>query len=59
MQVFITRVDTNMSSLYRGEKNRESIEILAENKHIDGLEINVECVLTPATNYTEKLIFSP
>ena len=35
-----------MSSLYRSEKDGENIGIIVENKHINGQEINLECIIT-------------
>ena len=34
-----------MSSLYRSEKDGETIGIIVENQLINGLEINLECVI--------------
>ena len=34
-----------MSSLYRSEKDGENVGIIVENKHLNGLEINLECVI--------------
>ena len=36
-------VDLPVSSQYRSEKDGENIGITVENKHINGLEINLEC----------------
>ena len=41
----LKQAGTAMSSLYRDAKVGEIIGILVENKHIDGLEINLECVI--------------
>ena len=41
--VFISNL--NMSSLFRGTKDREIIGIIVENKHINGHKINLECVI--------------
>ena len=32
-------------SLYKTEENGENIGIIVKNKHINGLEINLECVI--------------
>ena len=40
---FILVVDTAMSSLYGDEKNGENFGIIVENKHINGLDINLVC----------------
>ena len=45
LHTFISTVDTAMLSLYGDEKNGENIGIIVENKHINGLEINLECVI--------------
>ena len=37
---FILTADTTLSSLYRGAKDGDIFEIIVENKHINGLEIN-------------------
>ena len=37
--MFISVVDTTMSSLLRDEKDGENRRIIVENKHINGLEI--------------------
>ena len=42
---FISTVDITMSSLYRGEIHGENLGLFGENKHINGLEINLECVI--------------
>ena len=42
---FISTADTTMSSLYSGVQYGEIIGITVENKHINGLEINLECVI--------------
>ena len=34
-----------MLSLYRDEKNGETIGIIVENKHINEPELNLECVI--------------
>ena len=39
----ITTAGTTMSSLYRDPKDAEIIGIIVENKHINGLEIHLEC----------------
>ena len=36
---------TTMSPLYRDAKDGKIIRIIVENKHINGLEINLECVI--------------
>ena len=41
----ISVVDTTMLSLYRDENDGKNIGIIVENKHINGLEINLECVI--------------
>ena len=38
-------VDLLVSSQYRSEKDGDNIGIIVENKHINGLEINLECVI--------------
>ena len=38
---FISTIDTTMSSQYREEKDGENIGLVVENKHINGIEINV------------------
>ena len=43
--MFISMVDTTISSLYSDEKDGENIGTVVENKHINGLEINSECVI--------------
>ena len=40
-----TTVKTTMSSPYRDAKHEEIIGLIVENKHLDGLEINLECVI--------------
>ena len=42
--------DRPVSSSYRSEKDGENIEIIVENKHINGLEINLECVIITFNN---------
>ena len=42
---FFSTVDIIMSSLYRGAKDGEIIGIIGENKHLNGLEINLVCVI--------------
>ena len=36
---------SSRSSLYRAEENGEHIGIIVENKHINGLEINLEYIM--------------
>ena len=43
--MFISKVDLPVLSLYRSEKDGENIGIIVENKLINGLEINLECVI--------------
>ena len=38
-------VDTTMSSLYKDKKDGENIGITDKNKHRNGLELNLECVI--------------
>ena len=40
------KADLPVSSLYRSEKDGENIGILVENKHINGLEVNLACIIT-------------
>ena len=42
---FISTVDIRIPSLYRGAKDGETVGIIIENKHINGLEINLESVM--------------
>ena len=42
---FISMAVTKMSSRYRDGKNGEITEINVENKNINGLETNLECVI--------------
>ena len=43
LHALISTADLPVSSLYRSEKGVENIRIIIENKHINGLEINLEC----------------
>ena len=45
LHAFISKVDLPVSSLYRSENDGENIRIIVENKLINGLEINLECVI--------------
>ena len=40
---FISTAGTTVSSLYRDVKDGEIVGIIVEYKHINGLEINLEC----------------
>ena len=40
-----------MLSLYRDEKDGGNIGIIVENKHINGREINLECVIIITFNH--------
>ena len=46
LHVFISMVDTTNFTLYRGENDGEIVGITVENYHINGLEINLEHVIT-------------
>ena len=52
---FISTAVTTMSSLYRDATDGEIIRIIVENKHINGLEISLECVL--CNNYIQPRVF--
>ena len=43
-----------MPSLYRSEKDGENIGIIVENKYINGLEINLECVIITFNHVWKK-----
>ena len=43
--MFISTFDATVPSLYKGAKDGEIIGIIVENKHINGLEIDLECVI--------------
>ena len=45
MYVFISKVDLPVSSQYRSEKDEENFGIIVANKLINGLKIDLECVI--------------
>ena len=51
----ISMVDTTMLSLYWGTKDGEIIGIIVENKHINGLEVNLECVIIAFNHWCSML----
>ena len=52
--MFISTADTTMSSLFRDKKNGENIGIISENKPINGLVINLGCVITTFNHYARQ-----
>ena len=45
LYMFISVADLPVFSLYRREKDAENIGIIVINKHVNGLEVNLECVI--------------
>ena len=45
LHIFISISDLPVLWLHRNEKNGENIGIINENKHMNGLEINLACVM--------------
>ena len=45
LHALVSTADLPVSSLYRSQKDGEIIGIVIENKHINRLEINSECVI--------------
>ena len=49
--------DLFVLSLYRSEKDGENIRIGVENKHINGLEINLQCIIITFNHGFQCLTF--
>ena len=56
--MFISRAYSLTLLLNRGEKDGENLGITVENKHLNGLQINLACVIITFNNRFSVLTFA-